>query len=300
MSPCPPFSCNLCGKGRYRIMHASSKKTGVQKYAAMTTDFYGIVAPVVACTECGLVTQYPLPAISTIENAYRQLEDNEYLLEDDCRSMTAHLSLMTIKRHVKKGTLLDVGCATGIFINAAGINFEVCGIEPSEWSARVARTALGEEAVITGTIETAPIRKAAFDVVTFIDVIEHLHDPKAAIAKAKTLLKPGGLLYLVTPNVRSLSAMLLGRYWWGYRPAHLYYFSVSTMQRLLEENGFVVTGARSFGRIFTYDYWLSRLAGYPRPLRAAVSSIIKLFDINNKPVYIDTRDSMEMCAVKRD
>jgi len=296
----PPFRCNLCGASRYRTLYTPSKTAGAGPCVAMTTDIYGIASRIVACSSCGLVVQYPLPSNAIMETAYRRLEDTDYLLEDDCRSMNAHLSLMTIRRHVKKGSLLDVGCATGIFLNAARMHFEIRGIEPSEWSAGIARATAGESAVATGTIETVHTPETAFDVVTLIDVIEHLGDPKAAIEKIATLTSPGGLLYIVTPNVRSLSALLLGRYWWGYRPAHLYYFSVATIRRLLEENGFTVTEVRSFGRIFTCGYWLSRLNRYPAALRAALRTLIGLLGINYKPVYIDTRDSMEICAIKRD
>ena len=91
--------------------------------------------------------------------------------------------------------------------------------------------------------------------------------------------------------------MLRGK-WWGLRPAHLYYFSRVTLQQLLRETGFQPVLTRSYGRIFTYGYWSSRLRGYPSFVHRPVARVIDALGIHDKLLYLDTRDSVELCAVK--
>ena len=129
-----------------------------------------------------------------------------------------------------------------------------------------------------------------------IDVIEHLPEPAAAAREVRRLLKTGGYFYVVTPDIDSLSARLLGGRWWGLRPAHIFYFSRATLRRLLEENGFEVVDSRSYGRIFTWQYWLSRLSNYPRPIYRCVSAVVSLFGVEDKFLYLDTRDTVQMIA----
>ena len=57
--------------------------------------------------------------------------------------------------------------------------------------------------------------------------------------------------------------------------------------------------AHNLGRIFTYSYWLSRLKNYPKSVFLTAGGLIKVLGLENKLLYIDTRDSMEICARKR-
>ena len=103
----------------------------------------------------------------------------------------------------------------------------------------------------------------------------------------------------MTPNVRSLSARLLRGRWWGLRPAHLYYFAPDTLTAMLGKAGLEVVLLKSYGRIFTYGYWLSRLKNYPRWVFATARAVIGGLGLENKFLYLDTRDSMELCVLKR-
>jgi len=222
-----------------------------------------------------------------------------YLSESTSRSINSHLSLNTVKRFVRSGRLLEVGVSTGYFLNAARVDYEVTGLEPSDWACRIARERFGL-AVYPETLESSRrFAPGSFDVVAMIDVIEHLSDPRAAVRRAVELLRPGGLLYLVTPDIGSLSARLLRGYWWGLRPAHLYYFDQSTIGRLLDSEGLEMVLSKSFGRIFSYGYWVSRLKHYPPWIYGSLRWMIRRLDIGDKLLYLDTRDSIEICARKR-
>jgi 2-polyprenyl-3-methyl-5-hydroxy-6-metoxy-1,4-benzoquinol methylase len=264
----------------------------------MTTDVFTDYGRIARCRRCGLVYRNPREADTTVLAAYSAMENTDYLSEHECRGMNALISLKALKRHVAGGRLLEVGCATGLFLNAARLDFDVHGVEPSAWAARIARDRFGLE-VHEGPLETFPAVPSPFDAVAQIDVIEHVVDPRATLALSASLLRPGGIVYLVTPDIASLSARALGSRWWGLRPAHLTYFSPDTLGRLLDETGFSVRQVRSYGRIFTYGYWLSRIRNYGWPLRHIVGGLVHALGLEDKILYIDTRDSMEVIAARR-
>lgn len=295
-------SCNLCGSSGSTVLYESplglSDPEGVADFMA-STDRFDRYGRIVRCQGCGLVYTNPRPPSAEIARGYSEAVDRDYAIEDSSRSINAHLALHTIKRFVGSGRLLDVGCSTGYFLNAARLDFEPCGVEPSRWAAEYACSRLRLE-VHHGTLADASLAEGSFDVITLNDVIEHLTDPLAALGTLRALLRPRGLLYLVTPNIRSLSARLLGGRWWGLRPAHLYYFAPDTLSAMLEKAGFEVAQVKSYGRIFTYGYWLSRLKNYPRWAFGAAGALIRALSVEDKFLYLDTRDSMEVCALRAD
>lgn len=290
-------ACNLCGADRYRVLYDRPYALDSMSDCAATTDEFARYGRVVRCLECGLVYTNPRPTPKALLAGYGSCVDETYLSESSSRSINAHLSLNVIKRFATSGRLLEVGAATGYFLNAARVDFEPSGLEPSAWACKIARERFKLD-VHPETIETDSFPAAAFDVVAMIDVIEHLSDPKDALGRVARWLKPGGLLYLVTPDIGSLSAAVLRGSWWGLRPAHLYYYDRRTLGRALEAAGFEVVFEKSFGRIFSYGYWVGRLRNYPAWVYGGMQAVIRGLGIWDKLLYLDTRDSMELCARK--
>jgi SAM-dependent methyltransferase len=292
--------CNLCGSGDSRVRFAAMDGWPIDAagHYAASTDKFGAYGTIRQCRTCGLVYTSPRIRPERMFDGYSANEDTEYVTEGDSRSMNAYLALAVIRRHAQGGRLLDVGCNTGFFLNAARLSYDVAGVEPSAWARKFANEKL-HLGVAAGSLEQAKFPDASFDVTTLIDVIEHLPDPKAALCEVARVTKPGGILYLVTPDVESISARLLRGRWWGLRPAHIYYFSPRTLRRLLYECGFEVVSMSSYGRIFTWQYWLSRLSNYPRPLYWSVETVMRLLGIQDKFLYLDTRDSMQVVARRK-
>lgn len=293
--------CNHCGSARSRVLydrpyHADSiAKNAV--YAA-TTDNYSDYGRIVRCQDCGLVYTNPRPHQGNLLAGYSACVDNTYLAENSSRSINAHLCLSTINSFVKSGRLLEIGCFAGHFLNAARADFDAEGIEPSEWACKIARDRF-KLSVRQEPFTADSVKAESFDVVTLIDVIEHMSDPMDTLTNAVRALRPGGLIYLVTPDIGSLSARLLRGSWWGLRPAHIYYFDTRTMTRMMEKAGLEVVLVKSFGRIFTCGYWVDRLQNYPQFIFRPLRWIINRLDLNSKFVYVNTRDTMEICAVKK-
>lgn len=135
--------------------------------------------------------------------------------------------------------LLDVGCGKGFFVKACrDTNIDATGIDLSSSAIEYARNTLGL-ALHEGTIEDRAGVLGLFDVVTFWATIEHLPDPLRTLRTIRTVLKPGGLLFLDTGiGADSLDNLLPGCTQWYDPPQHLFVFSREGVRTALEKSGF--------------------------------------------------------------
>jgi SAM-dependent methyltransferase len=140
-----------------------------------------------------------------------------------------------------KGLLLEVGCAYGYFLDEARKSgWGVVGVEPSPPAARFAREELDLN-VTSGGLEDVEVEEGSLGAVVLWDVIEHLPEPRRTLKRAYDLLAPGGILAVSTGDIHSLSARIHGRQWSLLTPPwHLFFFSRSTLRRLVEGEGFTV------------------------------------------------------------
>jgi 2-polyprenyl-3-methyl-5-hydroxy-6-metoxy-1,4-benzoquinol methylase len=292
--------CNLCDAHDEKVKYVSSPQSAssAQQDFHASTDCYGDFGRVVECRQCGLVYTSPRQDALALADGYAEVADVDYASEDSSRSINSYFCLNTLSRFVPAGRLLDVGCAAGYFLNAARLRYEVQGVELSRAAVAYARERLALN-VFHGTLEAAALSDDSFDVVTLIDVIEHLDNPRQTLRDIWRILKPGGLLYIVTPDVSSNVARLLGSKWWGLRPAHVYYFSPKTLTALLNKTGFEPCLTQSYGRVFRCAYWFSRLRSYSGFLIRCLGYFIRRFKIQHKLVYLNTFDSIECCARKK-
>ncbi|BCW94670.1 MAG: class I SAM-dependent methyltransferase [Fimbriimonadales bacterium] len=137
-----------------------------------------------------------------------------------------------------KGRLLDVGCGNGDFLLfAQRAGWQAVGVEPDPKAVEVAR-ARGLT-VHLGGLETLASEREAFDGMTLNHVIEHVHNPRATLADCYRLLKPGGWLWLETPNLDAQGHARYRENWVGLDiPRHLVVFTDRALLRLLQEVGF--------------------------------------------------------------
>ncbi len=150
---------------------------------------------------------------------------------------------------VSGGALLDVGCFSGLFLsNASKRGFDVSGVEPNHEAYLHVRDFWGFE-VAHGTLSAADLASERFSVVSFLDVIEHVPDPVSELKEALRLLRPGGLLLLVTPNVKGLPQRAVKTKRWFTRepfcpiddvPWHLWGFTRESLALCVEKAGFTV------------------------------------------------------------
>jgi len=135
-------------------------------------------------------------------------------------------------------TLLDLGCGDGGFVaQALRCGWQAQGLEPDAQAVAAARQR--GLPVRQGGIERLSGQAACFDRITLSHVIEHLHDPLDVLRACRRLLKPGGQLWLATPNLDSLGHRAFGRHWRGLEaPRHLVLFHERGLAVLLRQAGF--------------------------------------------------------------
>jgi len=229
------------------------------EHIKITDKEYGKIWNLSRCSNCTHVFANPCPNTDYIQSLYGKIKDPSYEEEASGRKKNFLPILFNLNKiHPHKGTLFDIGAATGIFLNLArkyGWNPE--GIEASAWAVDTALKKYGIK-INKGSFESADLKKEHYQAVTMIDFIEHIPHPYKAILKAHEILKKNGMLCLVTPNFHSLAAKISGRKWWHFRPAHIHYFTKKSLYKMMERAGFEVIKKRNYCWTFSAHYLISR------------------------------------------
>jgi SAM-dependent methyltransferase len=291
LSACPACAgtdIRRCRKGTYSglLTHDEIKITDSQ---------YGKIWDLSTCARCGHIFANPCPTAEYLTSLYGSVEDPLYNDEAAGRSRNFLRILRRLEKLIpQKGALFDVGAATGIFLDLARRRgWEPAGIEPSSWAVKAAAEKYGLR-LIEGTLEMASLPEDRYAAVTMVDFIEHTPLPFEAVAKAGAILKPAGILVLVTPDIHSRAARLAGRKWWHLRPAHLAFFSRRSIESLLQRAGLSIIAERRYAWTFSAHYLLSRkpaLQGYLK--QRGPASFLKRI-----PIKLALGDSFEVYAIK--
>lgn len=135
--------------------------------------------------------------------------------------------------------ILDVGCGNGEFLRlAASLGWSACGVEPDPQAAAAADAA-GLNVIAGRAEDLCDYYKNEFAVVTLSHVAEHLHNPLATLVACRSLLRPGGNLWIETPNLDSIGFEWYGCAWRGLEtPRHLVLFNWQSLLSLLTAAGF--------------------------------------------------------------
>lgn len=209
------------------------------------------------CSNCHLITTFPRLPLSDIEIYYPkdylafpvaiQEETNALHRIDRTRGLNRRCDFTVKHSSVRAGKILDIGCATGIFLKGMSERgWEAYGIEPNDYAARYAREKLGLN-VHKGYLADNPFPNSTFDVVTLWDVFEHLPDPKVELDLISGLLKPGGKLIITTPNAASIDRYIFKDSWAGWDvPRHYNIFTPRTLTEIAARSAFLMKHIVSF------------------------------------------------------
>jgi 2-polyprenyl-3-methyl-5-hydroxy-6-metoxy-1,4-benzoquinol methylase len=146
----------------------------------------------------------------------------------------------------EKGRLLDVGCGNGIFLDQMRhLGWNVAGVEPDGEAVSVAYEKFGLE-IFHGSLEEAKFPDGHFDAITMNHVIEHVLDPIGLLKECGRVLRQGGKLVVVTPNIKSLGRRMLSDAWLAWDPPrHLFLFSSQALRASAERAGLVIRELRT-------------------------------------------------------
>jgi 2-polyprenyl-3-methyl-5-hydroxy-6-metoxy-1,4-benzoquinol methylase len=189
--------------------------------------------------------------------------------------------------------VLDVGCGDGHLL--ADLRDRVGGglrLEGVEFSAAAAAAA--ERAgfhVYRAPVEEVELPAGAFDLVIMNQLIEHVREPAAVLARVARALRPGGHIFIETPNLDSLDARLFRRrYWGGYHlPRHFHLFDTHTLPRLVRRAGLVPVVLKP---LVCPQFWIISMHNWlcDRGARAAAKRIFSPFN----PAWLASFTAVEL------
>ena len=176
-----------------------------------------------------------------------------------------------LRQFIQCGNLLEIGCAAGEFLELAQNNsFSATGIDGSELYTKYASQ--NNLKVLRGRLEDFHFQNESFDVIAFFHLLEHLENPSSFLKQIYPLLKPGGFLFIITPNRNSFTDNLFAsKNPIINQPDHLLFFSEPNLRTLLTKTGF--------------DPFYIATKEYPHHLFASIKSVIGQQLHQRKPDY---------------
>jgi SAM-dependent methyltransferase len=186
------------------------------------------------CKECGSMVRHPLLS----PEAYRQLYENG--ADDVWTAKGARNDLRVIREQIAQcisaKTVLDVGCNTGEFLLSLPARVQKFGLEPS--TAAGAMAAKSGICIVGRTLEDLPT-DAVFDIITIIDVVEHVADPNKLMDYALAHLAPGGSLIVATGDPSNVwwRRLFRSRFWYSAFPEHISFPSARALALWAKSHG---------------------------------------------------------------
>jgi len=232
------MSCDLCGE------NIAKKLCDINT----TTIFQ--------CEECGLMYRHPVPTKEELKNYYSLGYYQEYGFRNYAQRKDHILKYRfepilkffreeqeeLMNKFILQGLTpkaLDIGCALGFFIELLKKQgWEAKGVEFSADAAQYAKKELGLEVDI-GSVEEVGFEDNSFDLVTMLDVLEHVLNPNKILKEINRILKREGLILATVPNVLGAEAKgTKGLTNFLFAEGHLFNFPHQTLKRLFNINGF--------------------------------------------------------------
>jgi len=215
--------------------------TGAQVWLSAPDRFHGrrSIYTLLRCPACSLVWLTDPPAPEAMGEHYTDAYHTLIAAAGDASpQMRWGFRKRAISRYKTSGALLDLGCSSGAFLQFMGSqDWKLFGIEMSEEGAAAAAARCGAT-VFAGNILDARFDAESFDVVTCFDVLEHLYEPRRVMARVAEWLKPGGIFYVLVPNIDSAEGRVFRSYWHGLElPRHLFHYSPASLTALAEGQG---------------------------------------------------------------
>jgi 2-polyprenyl-3-methyl-5-hydroxy-6-metoxy-1,4-benzoquinol methylase len=287
-------ACNSCGADSYAVRYNASYSPEAEagevlaQFRSRGGDM--LLDQVVQCTRCGLMYINPRLRDDYIVAEYTEAAihgyKEQFISQNRGREIAFTRSIkMLNKVRPARGRLLDVGAADGTFMAVARSNgWDVCGCEPNAWFCNWGRTQYNIT-IDQGTLFDQDYPDASFDIITLWDVIEHVPDPRALLARCFSLLRPGGLLVFTYPDIGSWIARLMGRHWVFLMSVHLYYFTRRTVTGLLQSLGFIMLKSSPHLQTLQLGYIVYRMQTHSAALARTSKWFADLLKLNNLMVH---------------
>jgi len=214
------------------------------------------------CLDCDFIFSES-EGVALLTNLYEQMADQEYEKSQDTRLLQMRW-LISVARDFQPEarSLLDIGAGSGLLVREAGRQgLEAIGVEPSRALVELARSQ-NKVDVRLGIFPHPQLAGRRFDLVFLVDVIEHVNNPLELLRHCAEALNDRGVVVVVTPDVFSLTARIVGKRWWHFRPAHVGYFSPKSLDAISQAAGLRALKRFRAKWFFRVYYIAERLAEY--------------------------------------
>jgi len=268
VSPVPPVSaqapsaCWVCGAREAAAWKPRNlERDLVPEDLRITDDRYGVTLALWRCRRCEFIYS-DAGEVAELVSLYSRLDDPAYEQGEVSRT----LQMRWLVSHARKTrpdaqSLLDVGAAAGLLVGeAARAGLRAEGVEPSHSLVQAGRAA--GLTLHEGVLPHPDLAGRRFDVVTLVDVIEHVADPLALLCSAREHVEPDGLVLLVTPDVDSRASRFFGKRWWHLRLAHVGYFNRRSLDEAVRLTGFETEEEFRARWFFEVGYLADRMVQY--------------------------------------
>lgn len=203
---------------------------------------------IVSCKSCGFKFTNPRPDNSVLGSYYKAESYVSHTnskkgivnkLYHAVRNYTLKSKIKLVSSYVSRGTMLDYGCGTGMFLNVCkNDGWETYGMEPDD-NARKMSIEKGLDVFSDKDKVSNRIADKKFNAITLWHVLEHVTDMEATLSFFKSKLNNDGVLIIAVPNHVSYDAQYYKAFWAAYDvPRHLHHFDINSMTSLVEKAGF--------------------------------------------------------------
>jgi len=208
--------CSLCSRDSLKILKNYSKDNLVQ------------------CEDCSFIFSIKKPTQEELNKVYENYSRG-HEITDTTKIKNIAIAKNILSFNPSMNSCLDIACGAGHLLEA----FRELGVKTFGTEHESGKQVLVDKGIEFIEGEFSPLTSNKFDLIIFTEAIEHINDQIKFISNCKTLLNPGGLIYMTTPNVCSLEKRLLRSEWGMFvYPEHLSYYSPKTIDILHKQEGF--------------------------------------------------------------
>lgn len=214
---------------------ASHRGVLISAYEEGETDFR-------ICPECGIAFRERFPTPDELDAIYRQAYAEENISgrstnqESGSYAANSYAAFIRNELWTTGARVLDYGAGSGELVECLRANgVDAAGLEFSDNARRFCRTNRGFDLMA----DLSEIPDGYFQVVSMIEVVEHLTNLPASFAELRRVMAPGASLLVTTPNRRGLRSRLQKGYWReAQKKFHLFLFDQKSLEFHLRDSGF--------------------------------------------------------------
>jgi 2-polyprenyl-3-methyl-5-hydroxy-6-metoxy-1,4-benzoquinol methylase len=191
------------------------------------------------CNDCLLQARHPVLSKAEYNSLYEKASSKVWSSSNvELRYDQLVVKNFILKRNKSRDKVLDVGCYTADLLKSLPDSYKKYGVEMSKEAALVAK----ENGIkIVGNDLYRIVTNEKFDVITAVDVIEHIHNPEEFIRNLALLLEPNGQLIVSSGNTDSwLWKNLKNRFWYSKFPEHISFIGINWLNIFCKNNNFKI------------------------------------------------------------